>query len=169
MFENEAKNKIFFPKDLKDFRIHFVGIKGTGMAALVEICVSRGAIVTGSDVPDHFYTDEILKKLNIIPYTEFKKENITDDIKLVVYSSAYKLEENPELVEATKKNIPCMLYSHALGNISAMSCSSGIAGVHGKTTTTGIAGTLVKALNLPAQVLAGSVIKSFSDNSTVNN
>ena len=70
MFENEAKNKIFFPKDLKDFRIHFVGIKGTGMAALVEICVSRGAIVTGSDVPDHFYTDEILKKLNIIPYTE---------------------------------------------------------------------------------------------------
>lgn len=168
MFENEAKNKIFFPKDLKDFRIHFVGIKGTGMAALVEICVSRGAIVTGSDVPDHFYTDEILKKLNIIPYTEFKKENITDDIKLVVYSSAYKLEENPELVEATKKNIPCMLYSHALGNISAMSCSSGVAGVHGKTTTTGIAGTLVKALNLPAQVLAGSVIKSFSDNSTVN-
>ncbi len=168
MFDNESKNKIFFPKDLKGFRIHFVGIKGTGMAALVEICVSRGAIVTGSDVPDHFYTDEILKKLNIVPYTEFKKENISDDIKLVVYSSAYKLDENPELVEATKKNIPCMLYSHALGNISATSNSSGIAGVHGKTTTTGIVGTLVKSLNFPAQVLAGSVIKSFADNSSLN-
>ena len=80
MFAKESNNKIFFPKDLKDFRIHFVGIKGTGMAALVEICVSRGAIVTGTDVPDHFYTDEILKKLNITPYTEFKKENITNQI-----------------------------------------------------------------------------------------
>ena len=58
----EVKN-YQFPKNLKDFRIHFVGIKGTGMAALVEICVSRGAIVTGTDVPDHFYTDEILKKI----------------------------------------------------------------------------------------------------------
>ena len=169
MFAKESNNKIFFPKDLKDFRIHFVGIKGTGMAALVEICVSRGAIVTGSDVPDHFYTDEILKKLNIIPYTEFNKENITEDIKLVVYSSAYKLNENPELLEAQEKNIPCMLYSHALGNISAMSYSCGIAGVHGKTTTTGISGTLVKALNLPAQVLAGSVIKSFTTDASMEN
>ena len=157
----EVKN-YQFPKNLKDFRIHFVGIKGTGMAALVEICVSRGAIVTGTDVPDHFYTDEILKNLNITPYTEFKKENITNQIQLVVYSSAYKLNENPELVEAQEKNIPCMLYSQALGNISSMTYSCGIAGVHGKTTTTGISGTLIKSLNLPAQVLAGSVIKSFT-------
>ncbi len=168
MTNSEVKN-YSFPKNLKDFRIHFVGIKGTGMAALVEICVSRGALVTGSDVPDHFYTDEILKKLNIIPYTEFKKENITDDIKLVVYSSAYKLNENPELLEATNKNIPCMLYSHALGNISSMAYSCGIAGVHGKTTTTGIAGTLVKSLKLPAQVLAGSVIKSFAPEDSQEN
>ena len=164
----EVKN-YQFPKNLKDFRIHFVGIKGTGMAALVEICVSRGAIVTGTDVPDHFYTDEILKKLNIIPYTEFKKENITNQIQLVVYSSAYKLNENPELVEAQEKKIPCMLYSQALGNISSMTYSCGIAGVHGKTTTTGISGTLIKSLNLPAQVLAGSVIKSFSTDDSIEN
>lgn len=164
----EVKN-YQFPKNLKDFRIHFVGIKGTGMAALVEICVSRGAIVTGTDVPDHFYTDEILKRLNITPYTEFKKENITNQIQLVVYSSAYKLNENPELVEAQEKNIPCMLYSQALGNISSMTYSCGIAGVHGKTTTTGISGTLIKSLNLPAQVLAGSVIKSFATDDSLEN
>lgn len=161
--ENE---KNFFPENLNGFRLHFVGIKGTGMAALVEICHSRGAIISGSDVPEYFYTDEILKRLKITPFTTFSKNNISDDIKLVVYSSAYKLEENPELLEAQKKNIPCMLYSQALGAISAMSYSSGVAGVHGKTTTTGLVGTLIKGLNLPAQVLAGSVIKSFSDSNS---
>ena len=80
-----------FPENLSEFHIHFVGIKGTGMCALVEICISRGAIISGSDVPDTFYTDKILKDLNIVPYENFSAQNITDDIKLVIYSSAYKI------------------------------------------------------------------------------
>lgn len=151
-----------FPKDLKGYHIHFVGIKGTGMSALVEICYNRGAIITGSDVPDSFYTDKILEKLNINPFTEFSAKNISDDIQLVVYSSAYKLDINPDLIEAKKRNIPTMLYSDALGEISHSCYSCGIAGVHGKTTTTGLTGTILKALDLPAQVLAGSIIPSFS-------
>ncbi|MGL4986627.1 MAG: Mur ligase domain-containing protein, partial [Treponemataceae bacterium] len=54
--------------------LHFVGIKGTGMTALVEICNARNAIITGSDVDDVFYTDEILKKYNIVTLP-FQKEN----------------------------------------------------------------------------------------------
>ena len=34
--------------------IHFTGIKGTGMTALVEVCKERGASITGSDVEDTF-------------------------------------------------------------------------------------------------------------------
>ena len=35
------------------------------MAALVEIFFSAGAVITGSDVAERFYTDEILESLKI--------------------------------------------------------------------------------------------------------
>lgn len=148
--------------DLSSRHIHFVGIKGTGMAALVEILHSRGAIITGSDVPDVFYTDSILKNLRVKVYTEFSENNLSQDVSLVIYSSAYNKEKNPDLCEAQKRGIPIVLYSDALGAISGTTYSCGIAGVHGKTTTTGLTGTLLKACNLPTQVLAGSLIPSFS-------
>ena len=132
-----------FPKDFNGVHIHFVGIKGTGMVALVEILTAQGAIISGSDVSERFYTDEILEKLNIKPL-EFSKSNITDDIQLVVYSSAYSKSSNPDLIEAENKKIPMMLYSEALGLISQKSFSCGVCGVHGKTSTTGLVGTLLK-------------------------
>jgi len=157
------------PGDLAGFRIHMVGIKGTGMAALAELLVSRGAIVTGSDVPEEFYTDEILRRLGITPRTPFKAGNLDADARLVVHSAAYKRDENPELRAAAERGIPILLYSEALGEFSAHSFSCGIAGVHGKTTTTGMAGTVLSSLPLAASVLAGSSIKSFGDRCTMIN
>ena len=162
-------NENILMSDLNGVHIHFVGIKGTGMAALVEIAHARGAVITGSDVPEQFYTDEILKRLNVKVYTSFDAKNIDSQVQFVIYSAAYKREENPELIEADKRHIPVMLYTEALGAVSALAYSCGIAGVHGKTTTTGLTGTLLKQLNLPAQVLAGSIISSFGNTCTLNN
>ncbi|MCQ2573617.1 MAG: UDP-N-acetylmuramate--L-alanine ligase [Treponema sp.] len=149
-------------EDLNGVHIHFVGIKGTGMCALVEIFFHKGAIITGSDVSERFYTDERLEKLGIKPQG-FSENNITDDIQYVVYSSAYKLDVNPDLIAAVKKNIPCLLYTEALGLYSSFAYSCGVSGVHGKTSTSGITGTILKELPLPSQTLSGSVIKSFGD------
>ena len=153
------------PENLKGVHIHFVGIKGTGMAALVEILFHAGAVITGSDVAERFYTDEILEKLGLKALS-FSENNITDKIQYVVYSSAYKLDKNPDLIAAVKKNIPCLLYTEALGSYSERAYSCGICGVHGKTSTTGLTGTILKELNLPSQVLAGSVINSFGGTCT---
>ena len=154
------------PQNLQGVHIHFVGIKGTGMAALVEIFVHNGAIVTGSDVTERFYTDEILEKLGIKPL-EFSASNITDEIQYVVYSSAYKLDVNPDLIEAKKRKLPCLLYTQALGFYSSLAYSCGICGVHGKTSTTGLVGTILKELDdIPSQILAGSVINSFGGTCT---
>ncbi len=92
------------PENLRGIHIHFVGIKGTGMAALVEILFHNGAVITGSDVEERFYTDEIIEKLGLkaLPFSE---KNITDQIQYVVYSSAYKLDKNPDLIEAVKRGI----------------------------------------------------------------
>lgn len=153
------------PESLKGVHFHFVGIKGTGMAALVEIFFRNGAVITGSDVSDHFYTDEILQKLGITALP-FDEKNITDSVQIVVYSSAYNLQKNPDLIAAQKKGIPCLLYTQALGLYSEKAYSCGICGVHGKTSTTGLAGTILKELDLPAQILAGSVINSFGNTCT---
>ena len=151
------------PQHIRGAHIHFVGIKGTGCIALVEILYARGAVITGSDVSERFYTDEILDKLGLkaLPFSE---ENITSDIACVIYSSAYNPEKNPDLIAARRLGIPMLLYTEALGAVSRLSCSAGICGVHGKTTTTGLTGTILKALDLPSQVLAGSIIASFDGN-----
>ncbi len=157
------------PDKFRGYRIHMVGIKGTGMAALAELLHARGAALSGSDRPETFYTDAILAKLGIVPLTDFAAENVPADARLVIHSAAYRRDANPELVEADRRGIPVLLYTEALGELSAKSYSCGIAGVHGKTTTTGMAGTVLKALDFNASALAGSVISGFGDRSTMIN
>ena len=158
-------NVISLPEDFHGVHIHFVGIKGTGMAALVEILFHKGAVITGSDVSERFYTDEVLENLGLhaVP---FAAENITDDVQYVIYSSAYKLDKNPDLIEAVRRGVPCLLYTQALGAYSERAFSCGVSGVHGKTSTTGLVGTILKEIDLPSQVLAGSVINSFGGTCT---
>lgn len=158
-------NVISLPEDFHGVHIHFVGIKGTGMAALVEILFHKGAVITGSDVSERFYTDEVLENLGLhaVP---FAAENITDDVQYVIYSSAYKLDKNPDLIEAVRRGVPCLLYTQALGSYSSRAYSCGVSGVHGKTSTTGLVGTILKEIDLPSQVLAGSVINSFGGTCT---
>ena len=161
----EEKCDFRMPENLNGVHVHFVGIKGTGMAALVEIMHHCGAVISGSDVSERFYTDEILENLGI-KAKNFDEDNITDDIDFVIYSSAYKIDKNPDLIAAIRKKIPCILYTQALGQYSSLFYSCGVCGVHGKTSTTGLVGTILKELDLPVQVLVGSRIKSFGDSCT---
>jgi UDP-N-acetylmuramate--alanine ligase len=149
-------------------RIYFIGIKGTGMCALAELMSGAGFLVSGSDRDDVFYTDNILKALAIPYYENFSPSHIRDDLDVVIYSAAYTFEGNPEMAEARNRGLTIMKYTDALGLYSRYFDSSGIAGVHGKTTTTAMAGQLIRAAGLPAQVLAGSAVKGFDNRSTLN-
>lgn len=155
------------PDTLDGFHIHLVGIKGTGMSAFAELLLHRGALVTGSDTDEKFYTDEILQKLNIQYNEYFAAENLDDSVQMVIHSSAYSMD-NPELAEAEKRNIPILVYTEALGFVSSLTKSFGIAGVHGKTTTTALAGTIAGAVQLEASVLVGSAVPTFDGFSTAH-
>ena len=147
--------------------VYFIGIKGTGMCALAELLLGAGARVSGSDTGELFYTDAILKDLRIPYFETFDKSHITDENSLIIHSAAYSADKNPEMAEAARRGLPLVKYPDALGAYSALFDSSGIAGVHGKTTTTAIAGTLLASAGLPAQVLAGSAVTSFGGRSTI--
>ncbi|MDR1047813.1 MAG: UDP-N-acetylmuramate--L-alanine ligase [Treponema sp.] len=149
-------------------KVYFVGIKGTGMCALAELMHNSGTGISGSDRNEVFYTDEILKELGIPYHESFDAFHIRDETDLVIHSAAYSIDSNPELREAERRGIPILKYTDALGAYSALFDSSGIAGVHGKTTTTAMAGTLIRAVGLAARVLAGSAVGSFGGRSTLS-
>ncbi len=156
-----------WPASLAGYRVHLVGIKGTGMAALAEILAQRGALLSGSDGPERFYTDVLLQRLGI-PYRErFAAENVEPGVQLVIHSAAYDPAEHVELKTATERGIPLLSYPQALGELSAGADSSGVAGTHGKTTTTALAGSLLAALDLPVTVLAGSEVAGFGGRCTL--
>lgn len=154
------------PAQLAGYRIHLVGAKGTGVCALAELLVGAGAVVSGSDVDDVFYTDEILEALGV-PVRPFSADAIDRAIQLVIHSAAYNPSTHPELLAAASLGIPVITYPQALGALSARRNSSGISGVHGKTTTTALSGVLAGALGLRTAVLAGSAVGAFGGRSTM--
>ena len=86
--------------------VHFVGIGGIGMSGLSLIMKRKGFKVQGSDILNN-KNIERLKEKKIKIYLNHKKKNINKSTILVL-SSAIK-KNNPEIVEAKKKNYQSIL------------------------------------------------------------
>lgn len=155
-----------WPRDLSGVAFYLVGIKGTGMTALAELLLNQGALVSGSDVEDVFYTDAILAGLGITVHQGFKESNLPLGTHMVVHSSAYDPHVHPELLKARAQKLPILEYTKALGAFSSRTDASGVSGVHGKTSTTAMAGTMVKHLGLEGSILVGSGVANFDGRST---
>ncbi len=154
--------------DFSGKNIFFVGIKGTGMAALAELFKNRGAVVSGSDVDEVFYTDSILKDLDI-PFVESFDDKFLPECDILIYSAAYSAIDNPQIKKAKSLGIDCLVYAQALGLLSKNSYSIGVAGTHGKTTTTALCGSVLKEVGFSGSVLVGSAVSNFNNRSTFYN
>lgn len=147
-----------FNKDLLDnvHRLHFIGIGGSGMYPLVQILSSKGYEITGSDVNEgHIIEDE--RAMGITVYMGHKAENI-EGADMIVFSAAIH-EENPELLAAHDKGIPCVERSIMLGYVCQLYphrvC---ISGTHGKTTTTSMITTMLELAGRdPSAVIGGKL------------
>ena len=75
--------------------VYMIGIGGISMGGIAKILVSYGYKVSGSDMVENDEVKE-LEELGIKVNIGQVKENITDDIDLVVYTAAIneKNEEN---------------------------------------------------------------------------
>lgn len=140
-------------------KFHLIGIKGVGMTALAQVLVSIGKTVQGSDQPEVFFTDEILRKQGINVTSEMKSENIDDSIDWVVYSPAW--DKHPETIAARAKGLPVYSYPEVLGMISQLKTSIGVAGTHGKTTTSALLALAMIDLNLDPLAVIGSQVPQF--------
>jgi len=145
--------------------IHMTGVKGTGMAALAEILHDEGAVISGSDVAERFFTDDILDRLGVPRQVGFAADHVPPEATELVYSAAYD-EENPERIEARRRGIPQHSYTEMLGRLSRRRPSLAVSGIHGKTTISAMIGTLVRGIGYPATVLVGSAVPSFGGSAT---
>lgn len=137
-------------------RIHFIGIGGSGMCPLAEILISLGYELSGSDNNDT-ETFRRIEKEGAKVYLGQVKENLTDDIELVIYTNAI-LAGNEEL-EYAKKHFPCFERAELLGAMSRIfSNCIGVCGTHGKTTTSSmITQVLLEAGLDPSAVIGGKL------------
>jgi UDP-N-acetylmuramate--alanine ligase len=142
------------------------GVKGTGMAALAEILVGEGARVTGSDVEERFFTDTLLEQIGLVPTIGFSPDHVPQGTEILVYSAAYDAR-NPERRAAHDRGIPQFSYTEMLGALSQNRPSLAVSGVHGKTTTTALAGSIVRSAAIPATVVVGSAVPSFGGSATL--
>lgn len=143
-------------------KAYLVGIKGTGMSAAAQILKSRGADVSGSDTSEYFFTQDMLDRLGIKYFESFDPAHITDDIDVVLYSTAYDVSRNPELKAAQEKKIPLMQYPEFLGTLSRERLSIAICGSHGKTTTTALLAHVLQVAGEDPSAIVGSRVNNWN-------
>lgn len=137
-------------------RVHFIGIGGAGMCPIAEILISLGYNVSGSDNNDT-ETFRRVEKEGATVFLGQVKENISDDVELVIYTNAI-LKGNEEL-EYAKENFPCFERAELLGAISRIfSNCIGVCGTHGKTTTSSMITQILMEAGLdPSAVIGGKL------------
>ena len=140
--------------------IHFVGIGGIGMCGLSLIMRGKGFKVQGSDLSSN-KNIERLRKDKIKIFIGQKKQNLKN-ATIVVKSSAIK-KNNPEIVEAKRKNLPIISRGKMLAHIVSLMKNIVVVGSHGKTTTTSLVASIFQKTNLDPTIINGGVINSIKN------
>tara|TARA_B100000963_G_scaffold360802_1_gene393192 strand:+ start:12315 stop:13709 length:1395 start_codon:yes stop_codon:yes gene_type:complete len=140
--------------------IHFVGIGGIGMSGLSLIMRGKGFKVQGSDIHSNKNIERLIKE-KIKIFIGQKKQNL-NNVTIVVVSSAIK-KNNPEIIEAKRKNLPIITRGEMLAHIVSLTKNIVIVGSHGKTTTTSLVSSIFQKSKLDPTIINGGVINSIKN------
>ena len=140
--------------------IHFIGIGGIGMSGLSLIMKGKGFKVQGSDQSLNKNVER-LKKEKIKIFIGQKRENLKN-ATIAVISSAIK-KNNPEILEAKRKNLPIIKRGQMLAHIVSLMKNIVVVGSHGKTTTTSLITSIFQKTKLDPTIINGGVINSIKN------
>lgn len=143
----------------KTEHIHFVGIGGIGMSGLAIILRNIKFKVSGTDIQRSEITRGLEKMGIKITYCH-GKENISG-ADVVVFSTAIK-QDNPEVAEARRINIPVIHRGELLAELTRMKIAICVSGTHGKTTATSIIDEVLQKGGLFPTTVVGGIIKGKS-------
>ncbi len=143
-------------------RIHFIGIGGSGMSAIVRILLHQGREVSGSD-RELSPTLADLRERGAVVYVGHRAENI-DGASAVIVSDAVDLDLNPETREARARGITLLRRSQALGEIVNKRKPIAITGTHGKSTTTALLTAILVSEGMDPFAVAGPAVATWDGN-----
>ena len=144
--------------------IFFVGIGGIGMSGIAELLMNLKFNISGSDISENENVKR-LKKLGVDVRIGHNVNNVTNDIDVLVYSSAVPLE-NPEIMRAKQKGIPVIRRAEMLGElISVKETSIAIGVTHGKTTTSSMVGAILSYAKMDPTLVVGGLVHNMDTNS----
>ena len=148
--------------------VYMIGIGGISMSGIAEILVNYGYTVSGSDMTENDMVKKLREngiKVNIGQV----KENISNDIDLVVYTAAIK-EDNEELKRARELGIETVERGKFLGELTRkFKDVIGISGTHGKTTTSSMVSCVFVEAKKDPSIQIGSNLDVIGGNYRVGN
>jgi UDP-N-acetylmuramate--alanine ligase len=145
----------------KTRRLHFVGIGGIGMSGIAEVLINLGYQVTGSDLEEGA-TVQRLRALGGTITRGHGPANV-GDCDVVVVSSAVK-PDNPEVMEARRRQIPVIPRAEMLAELMRIKYGIAIAGSHGKTSTTSMVAQILSGAGLDPTIIIGGRLGVLGSN-----
>lgn len=142
-------------------RIHFVGIGGIGMSGIAEVLLNLGYKISGSDVVSS-ETTRRLRNMGAQVAIGHAPDNI-GNADVVVTSTAVKAD-NPEVLEAHRKNVPVIPRAEMLAELLKMKFSIAVSGSHGKTSTTSMLSAILAQGGLDPTMVIGGKLASIGSN-----
>lgn len=142
-------------------QIYFVGIGGIGMSGIAEVLLNLGYTISGSDMNRTDTTDR-LASLGANIFYGHDPANL-GNVDVVVTSTAIRAD-NPEVVEAHRRNIPVIPRAEMLAELLKMKVSVAVSGTHGKTTTTSMVSTVLAHGGLDPTMVIGGKLASIGSN-----
>lgn len=142
-------------------RMHFVGIGGTGMNGIAEVLINLGYQVSGSDLRENAATKH-LRSIGAEIYIGHDASNVGDSS--VVITSTAVHQDNPEVVEARKRNIPVIPRAIMLAELMRLRQGIAVAGTHGKTTTTSLVASILGRGGLDPTFVIGGRLNAAGSN-----
>lgn len=153
---------------LKKYKnIHMIGIGGVSMSGIAAILKNWGFTITGSDASDSENVKALIQEGFKITIGHNLEDVANSDI--VVYSAAVK-QDDPEMLEAKRLNIPTIERADFLGEITrCYQDTICISGTHGKTTTTSMVALCFKEALKDPSIQVGAYLKQLGGNYMVGN
>lgn len=141
--------------------IHFIGIGGAGMSALAYVLIKRGYHVSGSDAKPGYMATKLAKEgaLVFIGHAACQIERA----EVVVISTAIH-PDNPELVEARRRQVPVIHRSDVLAYLMNKHKGIAVAGAHGKTTTSSMLSCITYDCGLDPTIVVGGIVNNLGSN-----
>lgn len=146
----------------KSGKVYFLGIGGTGMAAVAGLMQEAGFKVTGSDAGVYPPMSDMLAELGITVRSPYKASNLAEENPDVVVVANVLSRGNEELESAITRDLPYTSFPKLLGDIIlAKRTSIVVAGTHGKTTTTSLAAHVLEQLGANPGFIIGGIARNF--------